>query len=499
MPNTSRTPAYDHLAGTFSRLHHLEHLQSMAYWDQAAMMPTGGAEARAGALAEVATLMHQLRTNPALRDTLARAADEPLSEHQRANLREIGREWRAANALPAALVQRTQLATSRCEQAWRRQRPANDWAGFLPNFREVVAVAREEAALLSQASGLRPYDALMDRFEPGMTCAQLDPLLADLRDWLPGLVQQVQARQQGEAVITPQGPFATEAQRGLCLQVMQRLGFDFSGGRLDVSTHPFAGGVPEDVRLTTRYEPDEFITSLLGAIHETGHGRYEQNRPRDWLGQPVSQARSMAIHESQSLSFEMQLGRHPGFVAQLAPMIRQAFGDQPAFAADNLLKLVTRVKPGLIRVDADEVTYAGHVMLRYDIERRLIEREVEPDDVPTLWDTGMAELLGQDTRGNYRDGPLQDVHWPEAMFGYFPCYTLGAMYAAQWFATLRREMPDLDERITAGDLSAVFGWLKAHIWQPASRWPTDELARRASGEALNPAHYRAHLEARYLT
>ena len=497
MPTTFSTPAYNHLAGTFSRLHHLEHLQSMAYWDQAAMMPAGGAEARAGALAEVATLMHQLRTNPALRDTLARAADEPLNDHQRANLREIGREWRAANALPSALVQRTQLATSRCEQAWRRQRPANDWAGFLPNFREVVAVAREEAALLSQSSGLRPYDALMDRFEPGMTCAQLDLLFADLRQWLPGLVQQVQARQQGETVITPTGPFATEAQRGLCQQVMQRLGFDFNGGRLDVSTHPFAGGVPEDVRLTTRYDPDEFITSLLGAIHETGHGRYEQNRPRDWLGQPVSQARSMAIHESQSLSFEMQLGRHPGFVAQLAPMIRQAFGDQPAFAADNLLKLVTRVRPGLIRVDADEVTYAGHVMLRYDIERRLIEREVEPDDVPTLWDAGMAELLGQDTRGNYRDGPMQDVHWPEAMFGYFPCYTLGAMYAAQWFATLRREMPDLDERITAGDLSAVFGWLKTHIWQPASLWPTDELARRASGEALNPAHYRAHLEARY--
>ncbi len=492
------TPAYDQLALTFTRLHHLDHLQCMAYWDQAAMMPAGGAEARAGALAEVATLMHTLRTDPTLPSTLSQAQQEPLDEHQRANLREIKREWRAANALPTDLVQRGQLATSRCEFAWRSQRPANDWAGFLPNFRAVVAVAREEATLLSQDSGMRPYDTLLDRYEPGMTCARLDPLFADLRLWLPGLIQQVRLRQQHQAVIQPLGPFDVDTQRRLCLQVMAWLGFDFNGGRLDISTHPFAGGVPEDVRLTTRYDPAEFISSLLGAIHETGHGRYEQNRPRAWLGQPVSLARSMGIHESQSLSFEMQLGRHPGFVAQLLPMIQQHFGDQPAFEAENLRRLVTRVAPGLIRVDADELTYAPHVMLRYDIERRLIECEIEPEDVPTLWDEGMAALLGLDSRGNHRDGAMQDVHWPEAMFGYFPCYTLGAMYAAQWFATMRRELPGLDARITAGDLAPVFGWLQQHIWQPASRWPTDELAQRATGEVLNPVHYRAHLEARYL-
>ena len=498
MSTATPTPAYDQLAHTFTRLHRLDHLQSLAYWDQAAVMPAGGAEARAAALAEVAALMHGLRTDPALRDALARAEDEPLTEHQRANLREIRREWRAANALPEALVRRAQLATSRCERAWRRQRPANDWAGFLPNFREVVAVAREEAQRLSQDTGVRPYDALMDRFEPGMTCERVDAVFDDLRRWLPGLIRQVQARQQGEAVLAPRGPFPVEAQRALCERVMQWLGFDFGQGRLDVSTHPFAGGVPEDVRLTTRYETGEFITSLLGAIHETGHGRYEQNRPRDWLGQPVSQARSMAIHESQSLAFEMQLARHPGFIAQLAPMVAAAFGEQPAFAPDNLLRLVTRVRPGLIRVDADELTYPAHVMLRYGIERRLIEGEVEAEDVPALWDAGMAELLGLDTRGNFRDGPMQDVHWPEALFGYFPCYTLGAMYAAQWFAAMRRALPGLDARIAAGDLAPVFDWLRQHIWQPASRWPTDELAQRASGEVLNPAHFRAHLEARYL-
>jgi len=288
------------------------------------------------------------------------------------------------------------------------------------------------------------------------------------------------------------------AQRALCESVMRLLGFDFEAGRLDVSAHPFCGGVPEDVRITTRFRDDEFLTSLMGTIHETGHGRYEQNLPRALLGQPVAQARSMALHESQSLSFEMQLGGHPGFVARLAPLVVQAFGEQPAFTPANLHRLITRVKPGFIRVDADEVTYPAHVILRYEIERPLIEGEIELDDVPALWDAKMKELLGVDTRGNFRDGPMQDVHWPAAMFGYFPCYSLGAMYAAQWFAAMRRAMPDLDTRIAAGDLAPVFGWLQENIWTQASRWTTDELAQRASGEVLNPAHFRAHLEGRYL-
>ncbi len=206
----------------------------------------------------------------------------------------------------------------------------------------------------------------------------------------------------------------------------------------------------------------------------------------------------MALHESQSLSFEMQLGSHPGFVAHLAPLVEAAFGSQPAFEPQNLHRLMTRVKPGLIRVEADEVTYAAHVILRYEIERPLIEGEIEPEDIPALWNAKMLELLGLDTRNNYKDGPMQDVHWPESLFGYFPCYSLGAMYAAQWFAAMRRAMPDLDARIGRGDFGAVFDWLRANIWSQASRWGTDDLARRASGSVLDPAHFKAHLESRYL-
>jgi carboxypeptidase Taq len=450
-------------------------------------------------MAEMGALLHRMRTDPQLAQQLDKAEAEPLSEPQRANLREMRREWRQSNALPEALVQRAYMATGRCEHAWRTQRPANDWKGFLGNFREVLAIERETAELLSQQLGLARYDALMDRFEPGMTSKTVDAVFGDLRRWLPGLIRQVIHKQSRETLLQPQGPFPVHAQRKLCERVIELLGFDFEAGRLDVSTHPFCGGVPEDVRMTTRFRDDEFLGSLMGTIHETGHGRYEQNRPRELLGQPVSESRSMAIHESQSLSFEMQLGSHPGFVAQLAPLVADAFGAQPAFEPLNLHRLITRVKPGYIRVDADEVTYPAHIILRYEIERPLIEGEIEAEDIPALWDAKVAELLQLDTRGNFKDGPLQDVHWPSGMFGYFPCYSLGAMYAAQWFGAMRRTTPELDARIARGDFAPVFDWLRAHVWSQASLWTTDELVRRASGEALNPAHFRAHLETRYLS
>ena len=491
--------AYDELAGIWTQLHHFEHLQALVGWDQAAMMPPKGSDARASAMAEMEGLLHRMRTDPKLVDLLQRAAAEPVDAHARANLSEIRREWRAANALPQALVEATSLAGARCEHAWRTQRPANDWVGFLENFREVLRLGREVAQRLSDETGLAPYDALMDHYEPGATSAEVDRVFGDLQQWLPGLVAQVREKQANDVVTLPTGPFPKAAQRALSHDVMALLGFDFDGGRLDESAHPFSGGVPEDTRLTTRYREDDLMQALMGTVHETGHARYEQNLPREWLGQPVSRARSMAIHESQSLSFEMQLGRGRAFAGLLAPLLRKHFGDQAAFAPDNLHALMTRVKPGFIRVDADELTYPAHVILRYGIEKNLIDGSIEADDIPAQWDEGMQSLLGVDTRGNYRDGPLQDVHWSGGAFGYFPCYTLGAMYAAQWFAAIREAQPDLDVRIARGDLAPAFDWLRDNIWRQASRWPTAELATRATGEALNPAHFRRHLEARYLS
>jgi len=494
----SAAPAYQDLHHRHQRLHRLGHLLAIAQWDQAANMPGKGNEARSQAMAEMGGLLHQLSTEPALPDLLAQASAEPLDAEQQANLREMKRGWRAANALPQQLVEAKSLAVSRCEHAWRTQRRANDWAGYLLNLREVVRLTRQEAQCLAEGTGLSLYDALLDQYEPGMRSAALDALFGDLREWLPGLIRSAQARQAAEHTAVPQGPFALTAQRALGADAMRLMGFDFEAGRLDESAHPFCGGVPEDVRMTTRYAAENFVGALMGTIHETGHGRYEQNLPRDWLGQPLAQARSMGLHESQSLSFEMQIGSHPAFAALLKPLLVQHLGDQPAFEVSNLHRLLTRVISGHIRVDADEVTYPAHIILRYDIERALIEGEIECEDIPALWDAKMQELLGIDTRGNFQDGCMQDVHWGAGLFGYFPCYTLGAMYAAQWFAAMRRALPDLDTRIAAGDLAPVFDWLREQIWSQGSRWETAELVQRASGEPLNPAHFKAHLMGRYL-
>lgn len=499
---TSLHPAYDALARRSLQLYRLGHLQHLGGWDQSTYMPDHANEARSAALAELGGLMHGLRTDKGWVEALARAEQEPLSDWQRANWRELNRQWRLANALPADLVERRQLATMRCEHAWRQQRPANDWAGFLPLFRDVVAVAREEAAFLAPILGVSRYEALMDAFEPGMRCVTVDRVFADVRRWLPDLIDRALAYQAHRDAVQPpvplHGPFAVSDQRALCESVMRSLGFDFAGGRLDVSAHPFCGGVPEDVRMTTRFATDDFLGSLLGTIHETGHGRYEQNLPREWLGQPVAEARSMAVHESQSLSFEMQLARHPAFAGLLAPLVREHLGSQAAFTPQNLHRLMTRVNKGLIRVDADEVTYPAHILLRYGIERALMEGEIEPEDIPALWDDGMVELLGLDTRGNFKDGPMQDVHWPAGLFGYFPSYTLGAMLAAQWFATLGREQPDWPDRLAQGDLTPVFDFLRNRVWTQASRWTTEELIVRGTGEPLNPVYLRQHLERRYL-
>jgi carboxypeptidase Taq len=491
-------PAYTELARAQLRLHRLTHLGDIAGWDRMTMMPPKGNEARAAAEAELGAVVHRLRTDPRQGELLRAAESEPLDEAERANLREIRRLHRQETVLPEALVEARAMATARCEHAWRAQRPENDWKGLLPNLREVVRIAREEAKLLSQEMGLTRYDAMMDGWEPGMRCAELDRLFGDLKEWLPGLITRVRDKQAKEKVVEAVGPFPIAKQRELGLALMQLLGFDFTAGRLDESAHPFCGGVPEDVRLTTRYREDDFTGSMMSTAHETGHARFQQNLPRDWLGQPLGVARSAAIHESQSLSVEMQLVRRRAFAGLLAPLLRQHLGDQPAFEPENLYRLLTRVEAGYIRVDADELTYPLHIILRYEIERPLIEGEIEPDDIPALWDEKMSALLGVDTRGDYRNGCMQDVHWSEALFGYFPTYTLGAMYAAQWFAAIRKLHPDLDAKIAAGDLDPVFDWLRANIWSQGRRWETEELVRRASGEALNPAHFRRHLESRYL-
>ncbi|MDT0207197.1 carboxypeptidase M32 [Serratia marcescens] len=494
----SNTSAYDHLRALFSRLSRFGHLSAIAGWDMQTMMPPGGSKARSEALAELSVLQHQILTAQSTGALLDRAQQETLDELDRANLREMRRQYEDAVLLPASLVEAKSLAGARCEHAWRAQRPANDWDGFADNLREVVKLSREEAQIRAQAAGTSRYDALLNLYEPGMRSSDLDRIFGDLKTWLPDLLQRVVAKQANEPCQAPQGPFNVDTQRQLSLSVMKLLGFNFDNGRVDVSAHPFCGGVPEDVRITTRYNEKEFLTALLGIVHETGHARYEQNLPRDLLGQPVALARSTAIHESQSLLFEMQLARGNEFLKILRPLVTAQFGEQPALEETNFIRLNQRVKPGLIRVDADEVSYPAHVILRYEIEKALIEGDIEVEDIPALWNEKMSAYLGLDTIGNYRNGCMQDIHWTDGAFGYFPTYTLGAMYAAQLFNSVHQALPSLNEDIAAGNLQPLFHWLQHNIWRHGSRFPTETLIANATGEALNPRYFRQHLENRYL-
>jgi len=493
------TTAYQQLSATFQRLSRFGHLMAVAGWDMQTMMPTGGSQARGEALAEIGVLRHEILTDPRVGDLIKEAEQADLNDVERANLREMQRAWQQASLLPASLVEAKSLAGSRCEHAWREQRPANDWQGFSANLKEVVRLSREEAQLRAEANNTSRYDALLDLYEPGMTSAKLDETFGELKSWLPDLLQQVVEKQAQEKTEQPQGPFAIDAQRELGLSVMETLGFDFRHGRLDVSAHPFCGGVPEDVRITTRYNQNEFLSALMGVIHETGHARYEQGLPQQWRNQPVGLARSTAIHESQSLFMEMQLGRSREFLQRILPQVCDKLGVQPALNEENFVRLTQRVKPGFIRVDADELSYPAHVILRFEIERALIEGDIEVEDIPALWDEKMQQALGLDTRGNYRDGCMQDIHWTDGAFGYFPTYTLGAMYAAQLFQAVKKALPDLSERLQHGELQPVFDWLQQNIWQHGSRFPTGQLLINATGEALNPRFFRQHLEQRYLT
>ena len=500
--------SYLALTDRHRRIAHLQHVEAIASWDEAAMMPAGGGESRAEALATLRVLSHELSCDPAQAELIsaaeAEAAAGALDSWQGANLREIKRLFVRETALPGRLVQACSLAESKAEQAWRTLRPRNDLTAFLPLLTEVVALKREVATALGASLQLGLYDALLDGFEPGMRAATLDPLFADLRAYLPGFIQRAVEAQSLRPVHVPEGPFPIERQRWLGLTVMKRVGFDFAHGRLDVSHHPFCGGVPRDVRITTRYDEGDFTKSFMGVLHETGHAKYEQNLPPTWLDQPVGRARSMGIHESQSLLQEMQISRSRAFLDFVAPLVREAFPDlalasPAAFTAENLYRHYTRVRPDFIRVDADEATYPCHVILRYEIERQLIEGTMEVNDIPAAWEAGMKDLLGLSVGNDHKNGCMQDVHWPAGLFGYFPTYTLGALAAAQLFAAAKRALPALEGQIAAGEFTPLNQWLQRHVWGQGSRVSTTELMEGATGAPLSAAAFKQHLQGRYLT
>ncbi|MDK2597969.1 carboxypeptidase M32 [Pseudoalteromonas obscura] len=487
------TQSYKKLVEHYQSIDNFEHLRAICSWDQATFMPSGGADSRAEAMAELAVHLHKLHTAPHLAELFELAKDENLDTTQQASVKEMHRTWQLQTVLPAELVKAKSLAGAKCEHQWRIQRQENDWHGFLKNFEPVVALSQEEAQIRASSSRMTPYDAMLDIYEPGMCSTQLNQLFGDVATWLPQMIQT--AAQDYSPNHTAQYP--VEQQELLAHELMALLGFNFNHGRLDTSVHPFCGGTSQDTRITTRYGESEFVNAMMGVIHETGHACYEQNLPQSLAKLPVGKARSMAIHESQSLFYEMQIARSPEFIALLSDRASHYF---PKYAAinktQNLIAQLQRVEPSLIRVDADEVTYPAHVILRYEIERDLINGDIQSKDIPQLWDLKMSQLLGISTKDNYKDGCMQDIHWTDGSFGYFPSYTLGAMYAAQFKHTMAKTI-NIPQQINSRDLKPIYDWLNTQIWQKASLLSTQDLMVQATGTGLDVSIFKSHLQHRY--
>lgn len=496
--------AYQVLEQKFARMGALNEAAGMLHWDMAAVMPEGGHGARAEQLAVLSVLSHEMLTAPETGELLDSAglygADGNLDTWQQANLREMRRIRTHATALSPALVEAKTRAQAACEKIWRAARPAGDFKAVLPALQTVLDLTREAAALKAEKLKLSPYEALMDQFEPGARTAGITPIFDAYAAFLPEFLGRVLEKQKSAgAPVEPRGPFPIATQKALGEKVMAVIGFDFNHGRLDTSLHPFCGGTPDDVRITTRYDEQSFAGALMGVIHETGHAMYERGLPEAWRRQPVGEARGMALHESQSLLIEMQAARSHAFCTYLSPLLRQTYtGNDEAFAPDNLFRLYTRVTPGFIRVDADEVTYPAHVILRYRLEQAMISGDLKLADLPGAWNAGMKQLLGL-TVANDRDGCLQDIHWFDGAIGYFPCYSLGAMIAAQLFAAAVKADPGIPGAIGRGDFEPLFAWLRPHVHALGSSLTTAEIVTRATGKPLDAGIFRQHLERRYLS
>ncbi|HEV7264910.1 MAG TPA: carboxypeptidase M32 [Falsiroseomonas sp.] len=489
--------AYDRLKARFARIGAINEAAGILHWDASAMMPPGGGHARGEQLAALAGVAHELLTAPQVAEDLAAA--EADGEWDAPNLVLMRRAHARATALPVSLVEASSRANSACEKVWREAKADAEFGKVEKLLTEVVALQREIARALGERLGMDPYDALMDGYQPGVASADVEPVFAAYEAWLAEALPRAEAIQAKRPAPLPlSGRFPVAAQRALCREMAERVGLEFSHARLDESLHPFCGGNPSDVRITTFYDEENPAKALLGVLHETGHAMYERHLPAGFARQPVGESAGMAAHESQSLIVEMQACRSDAFLRFLAGRLRAAFKTEAKVASpENLARLWRRVSRGLIRVDADEMTYPAHVILRFRLERALIAGELEVADLPTAWNQAMRDMLSI-VPPDDAQGCLQDIHWHDGAFGYFPSYTLGAMAAAQLMAAIRRDIPELDTHLGKGELAPMMRWLNLHVHGQGARLGFQDLLRAATGKPLDPADFAAHLTARYL-
>lgn len=484
---TARSPQAERFYALWRAARDLRVASSILEWDQETFMPPRGAAARGRVLATLAAARHERLVAPDLREALeefaAAAAPGSVDADQAARARsEIERACR----VPASLAAAEAAAQSAALVSWQAARAARDFSRFAPDLRRLLDIVREKAAAWAGPGG-RAYDALLDEFEPGTTEAALAPLFAGLRAELAPLIAGVARGGPAVGESAARGAFPPAAQRRFGERAAAAIGFDFSAGRIDRAAHPFCSGFsPGDVRLTWRWQEDDFRPAFFGILHEAGHGLYEQGLPGAWEAEPLGEAAGLGAHESQSRLWENAVGRSRGFWRWALPQWPEYFPAVPAPALDRLWPALHACRPSLIRVEADEATYNLHVMARFELERQLFTGGLEVEDLPEAWNAQYQELLGLRPQ-NDAEGVLQDIHWAMGAFGYFPSYTLGNLMAAQLYEAADRELGGLEEAFAIGDFAPLLGWLRQRVHQHGRRLPSAELIRRATGQDLSTA------------
>lgn len=475
-------------------------VSALLSWDQETMMPPKGTSLRAEQASALGQLVHERRTSERFAELLQSCeadADLQADPAIAANLREIRRSYDQAVKIPTSLVKEFAETTTHSQHVWREARQRSDFRMFAPWLEKIVDLTRSRAECLAKPGTTDLYDPLLDEYEPGAKTAEIVEVFRDLRARLTPLIHDVAESAHRPNTRIHEIPLPIARQIEFNTRVAQRVGFDFDAGRLDTSTHPFCQGVgPGDTRMTTRYREDGFFDALSSTLHETGHALYEQGLPNEHFGEPLGESVSLGIHESQSRMWENFVGRSKPFWTWALPEAQREFGSSiEGIDVEEVYAAMNVVRPTLIRVESDEATYNLHIMLRFDLERGLLSGDLPVRDLPGAWNERIKEDLRLEVPDDRR-GCLQDVHWSMAAIGYFPTYTLGNLYAAQFWSVIKKDLPNLDERFSRGEFSDLLDWLRREIHSKGRRYPAPELCEKVTGEPLTAAHFMSYLESK---
>ena len=465
-------------------------------WDQQAHMPKNGVGFRSQVVGKLSKMLFELSVS----DELGSYVDElekrdDLSTEEAGSVRRVGKNYRRQKAVPPDFIEEQTIARSHAQAAWAKARGASNFPEFEPHLQKMVDYARRLADFYGYED--HPYDALIEGFEPGMTCAELRLIIEPLRDELvPFLARLMKDGEEPDPSLL-RGTFAIDTQRRLARRALEIIGYNFDAGGLDDVPHPFTTTIgPGDVRVTNRYSQDLLGPGLFAALHEGGHALYNQGMVDRLFALGIARGASNGIHESQSRMIENQIGRSRPFWRYFTPVLAEFFPQFDEADPEALYRSANVVSPSLIRVEADEVTYNFHIMLRFEIESGLIDGSISVSDLPRLWNEAMERYLGV-TPTNDAEGVLQDVHWSMGAFGYFPSYMLGNLYAAQMLGKLREDLPDLDKQIASGDIAPLLGWLREHVHTLGGIYEPKELIERITGETLDASHFARYVRAKY--